>query len=150
MPTTAADDLVVDADRFAAERHRGQTDKIGEPYIEHPRRVAARVTTPTQKAAALLHDVLEDTGATVRDLQVAGFPTAVIEAVERLTRRTEESLEEYLRRVAGSPVATTVKRADIADNTDPARLARIADPAVRARLTEKYRRSIEILDRLTA
>jgi (p)ppGpp synthase/HD superfamily hydrolase len=137
------------ADRYAAERHAGQTDKTGEPYIGHPRRVAGRLATPTQKAVALLHDVLEDTGTTREDLRDVGFPDIVIEAVDRLTRRTDESFDDYLHRVAGSELASAVKRADIADNADPERLARIPDPETRARLTEKYRRALAVLDEFT-
>jgi hypothetical protein len=146
----AANDLVDRADRFAAERHAGQTDKAGAPYIGHPRRVAARLTTPTEKAVALLHDVLEDTGATAEDLRAAGFPEVVVEAVDRLTRRADEPLDDYLHRVAGSPLAQAVKREDICDNADEARLARIPDPDTRARLTEKYRHSLAVLDQSTS
>jgi (p)ppGpp synthase/HD superfamily hydrolase len=54
-----ADDLVVRAERFATRWHAGQTDKLGAPYISHPRRVAARLTAPEQQVVAWLHDVLE-------------------------------------------------------------------------------------------
>jgi (p)ppGpp synthase/HD superfamily hydrolase len=141
-----ADDLVGRADRFAAERHAGQTDKAGAPYIGHPRRVAARLAAPTEQAVALLHDVLEDTGTTTADLRAAGFPEVVVEAVDRLTRRADEPVDSYLHRVAGSTLALAVKRADIADNADEARMARIPDPATRARLTEKYRHALAVLD----
>ncbi len=60
-------------DRFAAEAHQGQTRKTGAPYIEHPRRVMTLVeqhfhllgdnppvSREVLKAAALLHDTIED------------------------------------------------------------------------------------------
>jgi (p)ppGpp synthase/HD superfamily hydrolase len=57
----AGDDLVDAALRIAARAHAGQTDKAGMPYIDHPKRVPARLATTELKAVALLHDVLEDT-----------------------------------------------------------------------------------------
>jgi len=52
--------------RYAEKAHRGQTRKTGEPYITHPVSVACilaklHLDIPTL-LAALLHDVVEDTG----------------------------------------------------------------------------------------
>ena len=143
------DDLVALAEQFATIWHAGQTDKLGDPYIEHPRRVAARLTTPEQKIVALLHDVLEDTGATRTDLLDAEFPADLVDAVVALTRQPGESEHGYLTRVCASPLAIIVKRADIADNRDPQRIARLPDPALRLRLAEKYDRARATLDRLS-
>jgi hypothetical protein len=49
----SGDALIAKADEIAERAHRGQIDKIGQPYINHPRRVARRVVTPEAKAAAL-------------------------------------------------------------------------------------------------
>ena len=46
---------------IAAQAHEGQVDKGGHPYIEHPRFVAEQMKTEAETAAALLHDVAEDT-----------------------------------------------------------------------------------------
>jgi len=61
---------------FAKERHRGQLRADGQEYITHPIRVCELVTQfkPSQnanilKAGALLHDVLEDTYTSYRELQ---------------------------------------------------------------------------------
>jgi (p)ppGpp synthase/HD superfamily hydrolase len=61
---------------FAKERHRGQLRADGQEYITHPIRVSELVTKfkPSQnanviKAGALLHDVLEDTYTSYRELQ---------------------------------------------------------------------------------
>jgi hypothetical protein len=143
-----ADDLVGRAERFATRWHAGQTDKLGAPYISHPRRVAARLTVPEQQAVAWLHDVLEDTGATRDDLLAAGFPPDLVAAVDALTRRPGEAEHDYLARVCGCTLTINVKRADIADNRDPHRIARLPDPALRRRLTEKYDRCLALLDRL--
>ena len=134
---TIADDQVALARRIATEAHRGQTDKLGVDYIEHPRRVAARLEHPAEQAVAWLHDVVEDTAVTAEDLRKQGVDDAIVDAVLLLTR-TEDGADTYYARIAGSPLARSVKLADIADNTDPERTARL-DTTTRERLAAKYR-----------
>ena len=59
---------------FAAERHSGQVRKSGEPYVIHPLGVAKICAQLRQQpaviAAALLHDVVEDTETTIEELGV--------------------------------------------------------------------------------
>ena len=138
-------DLVAAARRLAEHHHDGQLDKAGQPYLGHILRVAARVDHLGAEvtAAALLHDILEDTAATEDDLAAAGIPAAVIEAVALLTK-TGGPLEDYYARIRRHPVARAVKLADIADNADPDRQAQL-DPDVRQRLTRKYIRAAAAL-----
>ncbi len=63
---------VWEAYRFSAAAHEGQMRKSGEPYISHPVAVAGilaalHLDVPTL-IAALLHDVVEDTGVTKQDV----------------------------------------------------------------------------------
>ncbi|MGX9294292.1 HD domain-containing protein [Tsukamurella paurometabola] len=134
------------ADSIAAAAHAGQTDKAGNDYITHPRRVAARVTPQTSenRAAALLHDVLEDTPVTAEDLAAAGIPDGVIGAVRLLTRRDDVPSEEYYAAIRTDPIALAVKLADIGDNTDPSRLA-LLDSATQDRLRAKYAAALAAL-----
>ncbi|GAT01299.1 HD domain-containing protein [Mycolicibacterium fortuitum] len=127
------------ADKIAADAHAGQVDKAGADYIAHPRRVAQRVTpnTPEHRAAALLHDVLEDTPVTDADLLTQGIPPHVVEAVRLLTRKPTVAPDDYYAAIRRNTIAYAVKMADIADNSDPRRLARL-DPKTRARLESKY------------
>jgi (p)ppGpp synthase/HD superfamily hydrolase len=134
-----------DAIALARMAHDGQTDKAGRPYIEHPLRVMRRVDCEHEQMAAVLHDVLEDTPVTADDLRSAGCPEAVVAAVHALTKRMGESLAQSMARAAADPIAAVVKRADIADNSDPARLA-LLDPATADRLRGKYAESIRLLD----
>ena len=57
---------------FAAEAHAHQKRMSGEPYITHPLAVAGAVVEWRMDAdaicAALMHDVLEDTGTTKREI----------------------------------------------------------------------------------
>lgn len=137
------------AEEFAREHHAGQVDKAGRPYVEHPMRVRDRVRGPAARMAALLHDVIEDCGVTAEELLADGCPADVVRAVQALTKVKGEPLEASMRRVAADPLAVQVKRADIADNSDPARLA-VLEPALAERLAEKYRRSTALLDQLAA
>ncbi|RKT53134.1 HD domain-containing protein [Saccharothrix australiensis] len=139
---------VDDAVRIARAAHDGQVDKSGRPYVEHPLRVMGRVSGEHARMAAVLHDVVEDTAVTADDLRAAGCPAHVVGTVVALTHRPGEPQEDYLRRVAADPVAVEVKRADIADNTSPPRMA-LLDPPSRARLRAKYARALDLLDALS-
>jgi (p)ppGpp synthase/HD superfamily hydrolase len=110
-----------DAIIFAARAHRGQKDKSGKPYVLHSLRVMLRLEDETAQMAAVLHDVVEDTGVTLDQLRAAGFNEEVCEAVDCLTRRPGEPYEELIRRAAGNPIARRIKLADLEDNMDPRR-----------------------------
>lgn len=61
---------------------------------------------------AYLHDVLEDTSATIEDLENEGFSRSVINAVVSITKVAGESYESYITKVKSNPVALLVKKAD--------------------------------------
>lgn len=134
--------LIELAEEIATKAHEGQVDKAGQPYIEHPRRVAARLPEEL-KPVAWLHDVVEDTGVTLEAL-AAAFPAWIVEAVDALTHRDGEPRTDYYRRVAANDAARQVKLADIADNSDPARLAQL-DAGTRTRLEAKYAKALSQL-----
>jgi GTP pyrophosphokinase len=75
--------------QFSDTSHLGQYRHSGEPYITHPVAVAELCATWRLDApsimAALLHDVIEDTGCTKADL-VEKFGSKVAELVEGLTK----------------------------------------------------------------
>ncbi|GGI03540.1 HD domain-containing protein [Egicoccus halophilus] len=124
---------------LAATAHAGTFDEASLPYLAHPMRVAARLVADGDDvvAAGLLHDVVEDSTLTLDDLAAAGFPTAVRDAVDALTKRDGEPYEQAISRAAADPIAARVKAADIADNADNARLA-LLDPETQERLAAKY------------
>jgi (p)ppGpp synthase/HD superfamily hydrolase len=130
---------------IAREAHEGQFDKAGRPYIGHPLRVMAGVRGAEEQMAAVLHDVIEDTSVTADGLLALGCPPQVVSAVIALSKQPGEQQAHYLRRVAANPLALAVKRADIADNTDPQRLS-LLEPAVRDRLRAKYATASRLLD----
>jgi hypothetical protein len=149
---------VDDAVALATRAHNGQMDKAGDDYIGHPLRVmrsvaaavpAAGVDLTHARMAAVLHDVVEDSGITLDDLRAEGYPEPVVVAVGALTHPEDEAVEDYLARVAADPIAVVVKRADMADNGDPARLARL--PAeVAHRYALRYAGRRRLLDDLVA
>jgi guanosine-3',5'-bis(diphosphate) 3'-pyrophosphohydrolase len=93
--------LIARAMGKATEAHAGQirNGSGGLPYIEHPRMVAATLAArdygETTLAAALLHDVVEDSDTTVEELR-AEFGDAVADLVAALS--DDESIESYRER----------------------------------------------------
>lgn len=139
--------LAARAEAIATILHRGQADKNGDDYIEHPRRVAARFSPhaePFEHAAAWLHDTVEDCDVLPDDLRDAGIPDAVVDAVILLTRRQGVAADDHYRVIRRNPIALHVKLADIDDNTDPARTAQL-DEHTRARLANKYAHARSVL-----
>lgn len=129
--------LLSAARAVAGIAHRDQVDKGGRPYIDHVERVSRRCASPEARATGLLHDVLEDGGLSAEDLVAAGIPATVIAAVELLTRRPGQTDDEYYAVIRTDELAVEVKRADVADNSDPRRLDQL-DAATRERLEAKY------------
>jgi GTP pyrophosphokinase/guanosine-3',5'-bis(diphosphate) 3'-pyrophosphohydrolase len=83
---------------YAAKAHASQKRMSGEPYITHPLAVAGAVVEWRMDAdaicAALLHDVLEDTGATKREL-ADQFGKEVAELVDGLSKLDKMEFASY-------------------------------------------------------
>lgn len=126
---------------FTDNAHGTQARKYSpERYIEHPKRVMATLRQYTDDvavlAAALMHDVLEDTPVTADDIRKFLFDLVDTDTVERtiglvieLTdvyvkdkypkwNRRQRKTKEMERVVKTSYMAQTIKYADIIDNTD--------------------------------
>jgi GTP diphosphokinase / guanosine-3',5'-bis(diphosphate) 3'-diphosphatase len=82
-------DRVRDAYEYAEAAHRGQKRRSGEPYITHPVAVADILADLNMDgatiAAAILHDVVEDTGASTEDV-TERFGREVAELVDGVTK----------------------------------------------------------------
>ncbi|MCP5092330.1 MAG: bifunctional (p)ppGpp synthetase/guanosine-3',5'-bis(diphosphate) 3'-pyrophosphohydrolase [Gammaproteobacteria bacterium] len=74
---------------FGADAHDGQTRKSGEPYITHPVAVAQELAEMHLDAqaitAAILHDVVEDTSASLADIE-EGFGHEVAQLVDGVSK----------------------------------------------------------------
>ncbi len=101
---------------FAAEKHAGQKDKAGHPYIFHVLWVMLEMEGEEAQMIAVLHDVLEDTDTTILDLQRLGLSDCVIEAVKCLTRLKGQSYQDHIERCRSNPLARIVKLADLDDH----------------------------------
>jgi (p)ppGpp synthase/HD superfamily hydrolase len=132
---------------LAVHAHLGQRypSPDPEPYIVHLMRVTLAVDGARAQAVAVLHDVLEDTDATVRTLHDTGLPEDVVDAVVALTHRPEQTYEAYIEQVARNRLASEVKLADLADNlANNRRLP--STPDIEARIM-RYERAVERLRR---
>ena len=138
--------LTIDALKCAWEAHLGQLDKSGLPYIFHPYHLAEQMDDEVSCAAALLHDVVEDTDVTLEQLRQR-FPAEVTDAVALLTHDKTTDYLDYVRALRANPVAKKVKLADLAHNSDQSRLGWASvSPEQLRRLREKYARAKELLE----
>lgn len=123
---------------LAADRHKNQFDKGGMPYILHPLKVMHYLKSddPELMAIAVLHDVVEDTPTTFKELKELGMTDRIIDALRLLTKQPGQAYEEYVEGIKTNVDAVRVKLADLRHNTDTRRLKGIT-PKDHARM-EKY------------
>ena len=119
--------------------HTGQLDRSNKPYIYHPIAVSQRVCSNEDvKMVALLHDVVEDTAITLDLLRAYGFKRDIVDAVDAISRRKNETYKNYIRRMCNNNerneyatlLAVEVKLADLEHNTEPERWISSEDPTV--------------------
>ena len=132
-----------DAIRLAVQAHRSQHDRVGQPYILHPLRVMFRLRTEAEKITGVLHDIIEHTGYTLNDLRRMGYPKKILNALNGVSRREGESYEDFVLRTKKNPMARKVKLADLEDNMDPDRMAKLTKKDL-ARLA-RYRKAWLVL-----
>lgn len=130
---------------IATNAHDGQFDKGGAPYILHPLKVMhyTRSVDPEILAIAVMHDVVEDTKVTYKDLRDVGITERVIEGVRALTKVPGETYEEYKARVKMNPDARIVKMADLRHNSDIRRLKGVTQKDI-ARIAKYHEFYLEL------
>lgn len=122
--------LIVRAVHFAAQHHVGQFRKSNPavPYINHPidvmhRLLMAGETSPQLLAAAVLHDTVEDTAATLDDI-LAEFGPDVARYVQDVTddkaappkqRKLDQIAHVHVRTVAGNKIKLADKLSNLSD-----------------------------------
>jgi len=116
---------------IAVEAHKGQVDKAGKPLILHPLRVMLRMSEETEMIAAVMHDVVEDGGISFDYLRQAGFSEAIIAVIDCLTRRDNESYDNFIERISQNILARTVKCADLEDNMNMLRLKKLSEDDIK-------------------
>jgi len=116
------------ASEFAKKAHAGVTRRFtGEPYWNHPHRVAMRVAalahhSDTMVEAAYLHDVLEDTDVSEYEMW-AEFGSTVLGYVKALTKpstafgnRATRKAKMAMTLAAAPNEVKTIKLSDLLDN----------------------------------
>lgn len=93
---------------------------------------------------AALHDVVEDSDWTLDDLRAEGFSVEIVEAVGVLTRNKRNAYLTNVESAAKHPLARWVKQANLMDNMDEDRLAKLPEPD-RSRLRKKYSEALELV-----
>src|SRR5271157_3519540 len=146
---------------FATSKHWGQKDKSGQPYIFHPISVAmilrkefttypdklpVGITVDDLVVAGLLHDVVEDCGVTLDQIEEK-FGPVVRQIVDGVTRRyitadKKETYMDFVRRAKLHPGARVVKIADLHHN-----MSRIHNlPLAEQDILRRYLRAERILN----
>lgn len=123
---------------LATNKHSGQFDRGGAPYILHPLKVMYYLKSDDEElqVIALGHDLVEDTGVTYAELREMGFTERVILGIKAMTKVPGETPDEYMDRIKGNPDAIRVKLSDLRHNSDIRRLKGVTSKDV-ARI-EKY------------
>lgn len=143
----ADEDLLNRAYVFAMKAHGSQLRASGDPYFHHPVEVAGILTAykldSASIATALLHDVIEDTGATLAEIERLFGPQVarLVDGVTKLTRlplqsaqtAQAENFRKLLLAMSDDIRVLLIKLADRLHNMrtlhfidDPARRRRIA------------------------
>lgn len=131
--------------RLSFEKHKNQKHHGEVPYYLHPLRVSMRCDSDKAKIVALLHDIIEDTDETQETLIAAGFPKDIVDAVEVVTRRPNESYADFIARCDKSIIGRTVKIADLEDNMEVFDLSDFGDKE--AKRLNKYLHAWRFLKR---
>lgn len=134
---------------LAANKHAGQFDKGGNPYILHPLKVMHMLNTDDEElqCMAVGHDLLEDTNTTFDELLALGVSDRVIKGIMSLTKMPGESKAQYKERVFKNKDAMLVKRSDLRHNSDIRRLKGVTEKDF-TRMAEYHKFFLEIEEKL--
>ena len=146
--------MIPEAKRLAEKSHQGQFRKFeNTPFVQHPIQVArilksaAEEATKEMVAAALLHDTVEDTGVTHKQIR-SRFGARVAKLVKELTtdkeKRDEYGKSKYLgwKMANMSDSALTIKLCDRYHNV---RKIEETPKKFRKRYSKETRKTILIL-----
>lgn len=136
---------------IATLAHKNVIRRNGDPYIFHVLRVANNsrfIKTKSQKAAAILHDTIEDTPFDENFLREKGISEEVLKILSYLTHEKDNvSYEDYIDRICENVDAMLVKLSDLTDNLDQGTLPVITDRD-RERFVTYERAKVTIMETL--
>jgi len=131
---------------FAAERHAGQADDGGVPYLWHVLDVArrARPLGADYEIVAVLHDTVEKTDTSLDEIEAA-FGKTIRDGVDAMSKRAgDDFFADYMPRVLANHLARAVKYCDASDNLSG--VDAISDPETREKKEAKYRKALAMLE----
>jgi len=121
-------ELLIKVISFVLDAHKGQMRKSGDPYIVHPIAVAKILASLKMNSAiiatGLLHDVVEDTKYSIKEIQEK-FGLEIAEMVDSVTKisniqkgidRTAQTFRKFLVYISKHPQVIAVKLADRLNN----------------------------------
>lgn len=109
--------------------HSGQFDQGGKPYAMHPLAVMALLDSDDEElqCIALLHDAVEDSKLTFKELYDIGFTDRIVTGVRDMTKMRGQTEDEYYENLKKNKDAILVKMADLTHNSDLRRLKGLRD-----------------------
>jgi guanosine-3',5'-bis(diphosphate) 3'-pyrophosphohydrolase len=133
---------------FAEQAHEGQLRQSGEPYVTHPLAVAKILSgmhmDPESLTAAMLHDVIEDTGITKRAIrnQFGNSVAELVDGVSKLNRidfstRAEAQAENFQKMAMAMAKDLRVILVKIADRLHNMRTLDVLTPEKRRRVARE-------------
>lgn len=142
-----ADEMLEIALELVLKYFSDKTDKGGHPYTEHLYTVRDKVKKYDKETQviALLHDIIEDTDITEKELYEMGISKSIISSIKIVSRKKSESYGAFINRIvnSGDTRAINVKIADLTHNMD---LSRIPNPTkVDYDRVAKYQKAMKTL-----
>lgn len=127
--------------------HKNDIDKGGYPYINHLIRVSDGCEYYESRIAGLLHDIIEDTECDEQILSDAGIPDYIIEIILLVSRKENESYDDFIDRLVKSNniFAMKLKCSDLRDNCDLSRLKNSPEEVIKKakkRVEKRYMPSL--------
>jgi GTP pyrophosphokinase len=140
--------LIERAYEFAVKAHKGQTRKSGDPYFIHPAHVAGIIADlkldTASVCAGLLHDCVEDTLATIDDLEREfGEEVAfLVDGVTKLsqinfTSREDRQAENFRKMVVAMARDIRVLLVKLCDRLDNMRTLQFMKPEAQDRIARE-------------
>ncbi len=93
---------------IAKEAYCGMKDEYGQPYIKRALKETEGSYSDVEILVCLLHYVLKNPKFTTNTLIQKGIPKVVVDAVEVLYQKEDESYEQYIQRIGENPAASYI------------------------------------------
>lgn len=114
--------------QITATAFSSKLDKAEQPYFLHCIEVykgVQHLSLDTQ-ITAIFHDLIEDTAWTISQLEHLKFNSNILEALNLLTHKSDESYTDYIQNISINKIAIAVKLSDLRHNSDITRLKGIS------------------------